>query len=147
MEACAMTSAQVSRPLRVVVVDDNLDTAYALAGLLDLGDHEVRLAHNGLDAVKIVGDFEPDLVFVDILLPGVNGYDLAVSLRKMGGHRPFLAALTGWAGEDKRIRSLAAGFDEHLTKPIDYATIARVLNAARTSTDWGAVEIQERAAT
>jgi CheY-like chemotaxis protein len=119
--------------MRVVVVDDNVDAAHALAGLLVLGDHEVRMAHNGLEAVKVVTDFQPDVVFVDILLPGMNGYDVAVSLRKMTlSRRPFLAALTGWAGEEKRTRSLAAGFDEHLTKPIDYAALSRVLYAARS---------------
>ncbi len=114
--------------LRVLVVDDNLDAAESLAMLLRLGEHEVSLAADGAQALRAAQASGPDVVFLDIGLPDMSGYDVARALRERpGGARLLLVALTGWGAEDDRARSRAAGFDHHLTKPADPETVERLL--------------------
>jgi PAS domain S-box-containing protein len=118
---------------RIVVADDNQDGAETLAALLELDGHEVRLAHDGPSAVDAVLDFAPDVAFLDIGMPGLNGYEVAQRLRAAqvtvrGGARPtLLVALTGWGGESDKQRATKAGFDRHLTKPVDPDAIAELL--------------------
>ena len=118
---------------RVLVVDDNVDGAESLAMLLQLFGHETRTVHTGPDALTAVRDFLPDVVFLDIGLPGMNGYEVAKRLRQDAGLvTPMLVALTGWGSEDDRRRAREAGFDGHLTKPVDPATVREILrNCAR----------------
>jgi PAS domain S-box-containing protein len=105
---------------RVLVVDDNIDAAETLAALLSIEGHEVRTAASGADALELVREFIPQVAFLDIGLPVMSGYELALHLRA----QPHLAhatlvALTGWGQEADRQRSRAAGLDHHLTKPVD----------------------------
>ncbi len=114
--------------LRVLVVDDNVDGAESLAMLLQMTGHESVTAHTGPTALTAAAFFRPDLVFLDIGLPGLNGYEVAARLRATPGPvRPLLVALTGWGSEEDRRQSRAAGFDHHLTKPVDAAEVARLL--------------------
>jgi PAS domain S-box-containing protein len=105
---------------RVMVVDDNRDSADMMAMLLELCGHEVAVAHDGEKAVSLVEQFSPDVVFLDIGLPSLNGYEVATRIRSLQIPQPVLIALTGWGQADDRRRSAAAGFDHHVVKPIDH---------------------------
>jgi signal transduction histidine kinase/ActR/RegA family two-component response regulator len=116
---------------RVLVVDDNVDAAESVAALLQLWGHEVRLAHTGPEAVQAAEAYRPEVVFLDIGLPGLNGYDVARRLRQRLELRGMvLAAVTGYGQENDRRRSQEAGFDYHLTKPVAPADLQRVLTRA-----------------
>ncbi len=105
-----------------------MDAADSLALLLRLQGHEVRMAHDGPAALQIAAASRPDLVFLDIGMPGMDGYEVARRLRGEPGLRSVvLVALTGWGqGEDRR-RSREAGFDHHLVKPVDPHALQRLL--------------------
>ena len=106
--------------LRILVVDDNVDAAQSLSMLLELEGHETTLAASGREALDAASRTRPDVVFLDIGLPDLSGFDVAVALRGTpGGRDACLIALTGWGAEADRARSTAAGFDHHLTKPAD----------------------------
>ncbi len=123
-------------PLKVLVVDDNRDAAESLAALLRLGGHEVALAHSGEAALDVAGRFRPTLALLDIGMPGMNGYELAQALRAQPwGARMVLAALTGWGQQDDKRRAFEAGFDHHLTKPVEPAALDTVLLAAAARAD------------
>ncbi len=110
----------ISEPLRILVVEDNRDTADSLRMLLELLGHEVAVAYTGPDGVQKAREFRPDVVLCDIGLPGLDGYAVAGELRRdpatAGAH---LIAITGYGREEDRQRSRQAGFDHHLTKPVD----------------------------
>lgn len=113
---------------RILVVDDNRDSAASLAMLLDLAGNETYTAHDGLEAVKAAETFRPDVVFLDIGLPGLNGREAARRIREQPwGMNMVLVALTGWGQDDDRRRSQEAGFDHHLTKPVDYTDLNKLL--------------------
>lgn len=115
---------------RVLVVDDNRDAAETMAMVLDISGHEVLLAHDGQTAVEMVKRHDPAVVFLDIGMPGMNGYETASLLRTLpGGQARMLVALTGWGSEADQARSLGVGFDLHLTKPVDIDKIQRMLLA------------------
>jgi signal transduction histidine kinase len=110
---------------RVLVVDDNIDAAESLSLLLQADGHQTELAHDGLTAVAATRRFAPHIVLLDIGLPGLNGYEAAMRMRlhTAEGSRPTLVALTGWGQQEDRERAAEAGFDLHMTKPIDPAVI------------------------
>jgi CheY-like chemotaxis protein len=113
---------------RILVVDDNRDSAESLATLLRLLGNEVRTAHDGRQGLEAAAAYHPDLVLLDIGLPGLNGYEVARRLRtEPNPHRAVLVALTGYGGEEDRRRSLAAGFDHHMVKPIDFDALRALL--------------------
>jgi PAS domain S-box-containing protein len=115
----AVPAAPVTSPRQVLVVDDNADAAASLAVLLKLEGHETRVAHNGPSALDEVERSRPDVVFLDIGMPGMDGYEVARRLRARHGASALkLIALTGWGQEHDRERAQAAGFDHHLTKPV-----------------------------
>jgi PAS domain S-box-containing protein len=117
---------------RVLVVDDNRDAAETMAMLLDMVGHEVLLAHDGPSAVAIVKQVDPAVVFLDIGMPGMSGYETASALRALpGAQARVLVALTGWGTEDDQARTLAAGFDLHLTKPVSIDEVQRAIGAVR----------------
>jgi two-component system CheB/CheR fusion protein len=129
----ALLPAVASR--RVLVVDDNVDTAESLALLLRLQGHEVETAHDGPAALKRAGIFGPEAVLLDIGLPGLDGYQVATRLRRRRGTATvLLVALTGYGQEEDQNRSRQAGFDHFLTKPVDpqviYELLARPPSAA-----------------
>jgi CheY-like chemotaxis protein len=116
--------------VRVLVVDDNRDAAETLSALLELLGHSAQVAHDGHAALDAVLDFRPQVVFLDIGMPGMNGYQVAEAIRNdRRFDQPLLVALTGWGGEDDRERTSAAGFDLHLTKPVDLAAIEKMLSS------------------
>jgi len=127
----AATSA--TSPLRVLVVDDNRDSADMLALSLKLMGHEVLALYDPLDVLAAARNWQPQLAFLDVGMPVLNGFSLAEQLRAEpwpDGRGPRLVALTGWGQEEDRRRSEAAGFDEHLVKPADLDTIERVCQDA-----------------
>ena len=120
--------AAAAGALRVLVVDDNVDGAESLAMLLELSGHTTRTAHTGPDGVAAAYEFCPDVVFLDIGLPGLSGYEVAVRLRDTPpAVRPVLAALTGYGSDADKAHAAAAGIDRHLTKPVDPAAVAALL--------------------
>jgi signal transduction histidine kinase len=121
--------AGADRPRRILVVDDNRDAAESLGLLLELRGHEVRLAYDGYTALASARATTPDVVFLDIGLPGMNGYEVARQLRREPALREIvLVAQTGWGQAGDRQRALDAGFDHHLVKPIAPEDMERVLS-------------------
>jgi CheY-like chemotaxis protein len=105
---------------RVLVIDDNTDGAQSLAMVLEICGHDVRVAHDGQAGLAAAAEFIPEVVVLDIAMPGMNGYEVARSLRanpRLQG--AYLIALTGFGKPSDEARSNAAGFDEHLTKPVE----------------------------
>jgi PAS domain S-box-containing protein len=112
----------------VLVVDDNRDAAETLAALLNMMGHRAPVANDGRQALRMLPSLMPDVVFLDLGMPGMSGYEVAAAIRqdaRLAGIR--LVALTGWGGEADRARTKAAGFDEHLTKPATVEAIEEVL--------------------
>jgi PAS domain S-box-containing protein len=119
------------KKLRVLVVDDNTDAADSLATLLEISGHTIRIANDGSQALQLAGDFRPDVAFLDIGLPGMNGYELARALRSTPGmEKMLLIALTGWGAEADQKQAHLAGFDQHLTKPANLDAVDRLLSQA-----------------
>jgi len=117
-------------PTRILVVDDNQDSADSLGLLLKLMGNDVRIAHDGLAAVDAAQEFEPRVVLLDIGLPMINGFEAAQKIRRLpGGDRVVLIALTGWGEPEDRERSKQAGFDHHLVKPLDPDVLTRLLTS------------------
>ena len=113
-------------PLRVLVVDDNVDAATALGKLMELLGHEVALAHDGPAALTAAAATPADLILLDIGLPGMSGYEVAARLRSSGHAHAALVALSGYGREDDVRRSRDAGFDHHLVKPVDLGQLRRI---------------------
>jgi CheY-like chemotaxis protein/two-component sensor histidine kinase len=114
---------------RVLVVDDNRDSAASLAMMLSLVGHDTRTAHDGLAAVELAEAFRPDVVLLDIGLPNLNGYETCRRIRQQAwGKGIFIVAVTGWGQEDDRRRAQEAGFDKHLVKPVDFAILEKLLD-------------------
>ena len=114
---------------RVLVVDDNRDQAESLGMLLEIFGHQVRIAFDGGQALTIAEEFKPQLVLLDIGLPGMSGYDVARRLREMPGlDGAVLVAQTGWGEEADRQRSVEAGIDRHLVKPVDIQVVEEILD-------------------
>ena len=127
-EAPASASPAQPRALRLLVVDDNRDAADSLGMLLEMIGNEVRMAHDGLEAVRVAAEFHPDVVLLDLGLPKLSGYEAARWIREQdGGKRVLLVALTGWGQEEDRRRTREAGFDHHLTKPVEWDALRRLL--------------------
>jgi PAS domain S-box-containing protein len=120
--------ASPGRQLRLLVADDNVDAAEMLEAMLALQGHATRVAHNGRDALAIAREFAPDVAFLDIGMPDMNGYQTAAAIRAAAGLETImLVALTGWGDERDRTRAKEAGFDHHLTKPADLDAIDQLL--------------------
>ena len=118
------------RPTRILVVDDNEDSADSMGLLMKLLGNEVRIVHDGLAAVDVAKEFEPRVVLLDIGLPTLNGYETAKEIRRQPwGKEAVLIAVTGWGEEDHRRRSRKAGFDHHLVKPVDPDELTNLLAA------------------
>ena len=119
---------------RILVVDDNQDAAVSLAIMLKLFGNETQTAYDGLEALELAAIFRPDLVMLDIGMPKLNGYETAIRIREQSwGKNMILVALTGWGQEEDKRRAFAAGFNFHLVKPIDPATLEKLLAGVQTS--------------
>ena len=113
---------------RILVVDDNLDAAESLATLLKISGHETRMAHDGVEAVEQAETFKPDVVFLDIGMPTIDGHETARRIRSQPWGRDIvLVALTGWGQTEDRRRSREAGFDHHLVKPADPSVVEKLI--------------------
>jgi PAS domain S-box-containing protein len=120
--------AEPSGNRRILVADDNEDAADMLAMLLESLGNEVRTANDGSAAVDVAASFRPDVIMLDIGMPALNGYEACRRIREQPwGGGPVLVALTGWGQVDDKRRSQEAGFDHHLVKPVDFATVKRLL--------------------
>ncbi len=124
------TEPGASASHRILLVDDNVDFVSSMASLLTLLGHQVRTVNDGVSALAAAAEFSPDYAFLDIGMPGLNGYDLARRLREHPATaRCVLTAVTGWGQDKDRELSRAAGFDYHLVKPVELARILEVLEA------------------
>jgi two-component system CheB/CheR fusion protein len=115
--------AKPTSRLRVLVVEDNADAAGGLKMLLELAGHDVEVASDGLQALRLVDEFEPHVALVDIGLPVLDGFQVARRIRQEHPTRPLLVALSGYGREEDKQQSKAAGFDHHLVKPVDFHAI------------------------
>lgn len=114
--------------LRILIVDDNRDSADSLGVLLRIIGNEIRTAEDGAKGVKLAGEFRPDVVLMDIGLPKLNGYEACQSIREQEwGIRMVLIAVTGWGQDEDRRRSHEAGFDHHMVKPVDPHALMKLL--------------------
>ena len=115
---------------RILVVDDNVDSAESMAVLLRLEGYEARTLHEGERVVAMAREFRPDVILLDIGLPGISGYDVARAVRgdaQVGGVR--LVAVSGYGRAEDRERARAAGFDEHLVKPVDFGALHAAISS------------------
>ncbi|HEU4812734.1 MAG TPA: ATP-binding protein [Xanthomonadaceae bacterium] len=121
--------------LRILVADDNVDGASSLALLLRLAGHDTRTANDGLEALRVADAFHPEAAFLDLGMPGLDGYGVARELRKRPWATPSLAifALTGWNQPEAKRRATEAGFDAHLVKPFDAGDLDRLIATARAA--------------
>ena len=120
----------VPTEFRILIVDDNRDSADSLARLLEVMGNEVGTAYDGEEAVDAARTLRPDVVLLDIGMPKLNGYEVCRRIREQpSGRGMFLIALTGWGREEDRQRTKEAGFDAHMVKPVDAAALMRVLGA------------------
>ncbi len=130
-EDASETSETPQRPgCRVLVVDDSVDTAESFAELLALKGYTVRAVHDGPSAIEACREFLPDVVFLDIGLPEMNGYEVAERLCHDVDHAPVLVAVTGYGQEESRSRARRAGIDHHVLKPIDLDRVLEILDQA-----------------
>jgi PAS domain S-box-containing protein len=131
----AAKPAQPIVPRRILVVDDNVDAATTVNLLLNSLGHETLVVYGGVQALQAAADFRPDVVLLDIGMPGMDGYEVARRLRTLKRERPFrMVALTGWGNDVDRERSKEAGFDLHLVKPVDPEHLAKVVSERNSPT-------------
>jgi CheY-like chemotaxis protein len=113
---------------RVLIVDDNVDSAKSLALLLRLNGSDTQSAHDGVEAVEKAAAYRPDAILLDIGLPKMNGYDACRAIRKEPwGKDMVIVALTGWGQDEDRRKSEQAGFNGHFVKPVDFAALIKLL--------------------
>jgi CheY-like chemotaxis protein len=117
--------------LTILLVEDHDDARDAMRTLLELDGHVVQAASDGPQGIEMAGREGFDVALIDIGLPGADGYEVARRIRSLGGHQPFLVALTGYGQPEDRKLATEAGFDAHLVKPVDPSDLARVLARRR----------------
>ncbi len=122
---------QSRKGIRVLVVDDSRDLAHSLKTLLQLSGHDALVAHDGPAALVASRTYQPDVVLLDIGLPGMNGYEVARQLRRdQGGKKPLVLAMSGYGKDDDKRLADEAGCDFHLTKPLDLKRLEALITAA-----------------
>jgi CheY-like chemotaxis protein len=123
------------RQFNILVVDDTRAITFVMERLLKELGQEVRTAENGLTAIEVLTNFQPDLIFSDISMPGMNGYELAKHIRGNEASKHMrMIAMTGFGQPTDRTRAIDAGFDDHVVKPVDYSVIEDVLRRFSTET-------------
>lgn len=116
-------------PLRILIVDDNEASAKTLGWMMELWGHDIKLAHNGQQGIEVAEEFKPQVIFMDIGLPGMNGYELCSLMQKNPVHaNSVFIAQTGWGQSEHRQRSKEAGFAHHLVKPVDMQQLQQLLD-------------------
>jgi signal transduction histidine kinase len=128
-QAAPAATAADDKGLRILVADDNADAAETMSALLEEMGHVVRHVGDGEAAVQVCGEFDPQLVLLDIGMPKVNGYDACRRIRAASGKRRVIVAVTGWGQPQDHRRSQEAGFDRHLVKPIDIDALTEVIDS------------------
>ncbi len=129
-------AAPAAVPRRVLIVDDNLDAAETLEMMLQLLGQQTRQEHDGAAALKAAAEYRPEVVFLDIGLPGLSGHEVASRMRRdLGMSDVYLIALSGYGTEEDRRKSFYAGFDSHLVKPLDPTALPGILAAAERRTN------------
>jgi CheY-like chemotaxis protein len=113
--------------IRILVVDDDRDNADSLARLVGILGHEAVAAYSGLEALAAAQEALPDLVFIDLAMPGMDGWETAKRLRELLGSQAILVALTGWCRPEDRQRSTRCGFDLHYAKPLGLPALEQLL--------------------
>ena len=127
-EAAISELAPPPKARRILIVDDDPDSAHSLAMLLKRDGHETRTAHDGLEALEAAATFRPDTILMDIGLPKLNGYDAARKIRaQRWGESIVLIAFTGWGQDEDRQKSREAGFSAHMVKPVELPALTKVL--------------------
>lgn len=117
-----------ARPFRILVIDDNVDAAQSMKLALELLGYEAQSVHDGHAGLQAAEEYRPDAILLDIGLPGLNGYEVARRIRSSGlGDGTFLVAATGWGQEADKQLAMDAGFDSHLTKPVDFNMLQALL--------------------
>ena len=128
--AAAAPATPEESPLSILVVDDNQDSACSMTLLLELQGHKVQVAHAGHTALRLAGECSPDVILLDIGMPGMNGYEVARQLRAQPAFNDtLLIAVTGYGRASDVKQTESAGFDHHLVKPIDYDKLQALLAA------------------
>lgn len=123
---------------RVLIIDDNVDAAETLAMLIEFGGHSVATANDGHSGLSMAESFNPDLIFLDLGMPGISGYSVALAMRRITGlANVTIVAVTGWADHQAKTMAVAAGFDCHLTKPVHHDVIMKLVNADDSSSTAG----------
>jgi signal transduction histidine kinase/ActR/RegA family two-component response regulator len=131
-QPAAENAMEAPMPQRILIADDNADSAESMGMLLRLMGNEVRIASDGLEAVEQAAQFQPDIVLMDIGMPRLDGYEAARRIRNQGWSRDtLLVAVTGWGPSDDSEEATAAGFDHHFTKPLDPADLRRLVSSMR----------------
>jgi CheY-like chemotaxis protein len=131
-KAAAISAATQATARRVLVVDDNRDVADSFVVLLETLGLKVRVAYGGRAALEIAPAFKPEMVFLDLSMPEMDGYETARRLRQLpDGRGVQLFALTGWGQEEARLRAQEVGFDKHLTKPVEFGVLEGILAGRR----------------
>ncbi len=126
----AAKGAQPLQTWRVLVVDDNADSADSIAAILEASGHEVQVAYSAQKALEIAVEYQPDITLLDIGLPDIDGYQVAKHLRQIPELREMrLIAITGYGQESDRERSREAGFDEHMVKPVEWRKLEELLTS------------------
>jgi CheY-like chemotaxis protein len=137
-EVAAQSQAQsAGDPARrkILVVDDNRDSALSLGLLLELDGHDVRRAYDGLEALEVADEFQPDVALLDIGMPRLDGYGTARELRRRRwADKLLLIALTGWGQQEDRRLAREAGFDHHMVKPADPEALRGLLEGSKRPT-------------
>jgi CheY-like chemotaxis protein len=133
-------------PQRVLIVDDNRDAAAVLATVVGRLGHDVRLAYDGVEAIEVAESFSPEVVFLDLGMPVLDGFGAARELRnKPWGREMLLVALTGWGQHGDKLRAKEAGFDHHLVKPADSEQIMSIfLNGCPQTIESSRQKVPER---
>ena len=112
----------------MLVVDDNHDAADAMAAMLEMMGHHAEAVYDGIKALQLASDLEPDLILLDLGLPDMDGFEVARRLRRLGNRAHRLVALTGYGAEEDKRRTREAGFDEHVLKPVTPETISEIVD-------------------
>jgi CheY-like chemotaxis protein len=128
----ALTPQPPVQRFKILVVDDNHDSALSMSMMLSIMGHDTRTAHDGETAVLTAETFLPDVVLLDIGLPKLNGYEVAQRIREQPwGATIFLIAVTGWGQEEDRQRSAEVGLNLHMVKPVEPAVLEKLLSELR----------------
>jgi CheY-like chemotaxis protein/two-component sensor histidine kinase len=114
--------------LRILIVDDNIASAQTMGWMMEFEGHDIQLAHEGNEAIALANTYIPDVILLDIGLPGMNGYEICKTLKQAPAlQKTMFIAQTGWGQEEHRLRSKEAGFDHHIVKPVNLETLQQLL--------------------